>query len=53
MKRGIHLLRSHLGGKGIHQNANVCEHGEGRCHINANVCIKFFLNENLVHKLLQ
>ena len=26
---GIQLLRSHSGGKGIHQNANACEQGEG------------------------
>ena len=25
---GIQLLRSHSGGKGIHQNANACEQGE-------------------------
>lgn len=37
---GIQLLRSHSGGKGIHQNANACEQGErGLCqcefsHIN-------------------
>ena len=26
---GIQLLRSHSGGKGIHQNANACEQGGG------------------------
>ena len=39
--RGIQLLHSHLRGKGVYQNANVCEQGaeteevqSARLHIN-------------------
>ena len=28
-KGAIQLLRSHLGGGGVHQNANICEQGGG------------------------
>ena len=37
---GIHLLHTHLGGGGVHQNVNVnANRGNGGVHINANVHI--------------
>ena len=40
LNRAIQLLRSHLGGEGVNENANVCKQGErgsfqcDRSHIN-------------------
>ena len=45
-------MKGGLGGGRFHQNAKVCEQGEGGYHISVNVRIYFFLIENLVHKLL-
>ena len=40
------------GGGGSNKMQNYANSGEGRCYVNANVCIWFFLTEHLVHKLL-
>ena len=55
---GIQLLRSHSGGKGIHQNANACEQDERGVgggwwgYVNVKVYTYFFLIQYLAHKLL-
>ena len=40
---GIQLLHSPLRERGVHQNANVCETGEGGGeNVSANVCLQIY-----------
>ena len=50
---GIQLLLSHLGGGGVHQNANICKQGEGGCSYQCESShIYIFLIEHLVYDVL-